>query len=99
MRKKDTLSETMNALRDKGFVEDFNLLDTFLENKNKNSKYSAKDFEVEHYFRFEGNANPSDNSILYAIKTSDGTKGVLVDGYGKSGGQISEELINKLNIK
>jgi hypothetical protein len=44
-------------------------------------------------------ANPADNSILYAIKTSDGHKGMLVDGYGKSGGQVSEEMMNKLKIK
>jgi hypothetical protein len=99
MKKKDTLSQTMNALRDKGYTEDLNLLDEHLENKSKKKRYPAHDFEVDDYFRFEGMANPADNSILYAITTSDGHKGVLVDGYGKSGGQISEQILNKLKIK
>lgn len=99
MKKKDTLSQTMNALRDKGYTEDLNLLDEHLENKKQKLKYPAEDFEVDHYFRFEGAANPADNSILYAISTKDGHKGVLVDGYGKSGGQISDKILNKLNIK
>lgn len=99
MKKEDTLSQTMNSLRDKGYTEDLNLLDDHLENRNKNKKYPIDEFDVDHYFRFEGMANPADNSILYAITTKDGHKGMLVDGYGKSGGQVSEEMINKLQIK
>jgi len=33
-------------------------------------------------YRFEGELNPSDNAILYAIKTNDGEKGTIVDAYG-----------------
>ena len=99
MKKKETLSLTINALRDKGYIEDFNLLDEHLENKKKKSKYPIEEFEVDHYFRFEGVSNPADNSILYAITTKDGHKGMLVDGYGKSGGQVSEKMLNKLQIK
>ncbi|SDG98096.1 phosphoribosylpyrophosphate synthetase [Psychroflexus sediminis] len=99
MKKKDTLSETMNALRNEGYVDDLNVLDDQIENKTKKKKYPIDDFEVDHYFRFEGVSNPADNSILYAITTSDGHKGMLVDGYGKSGGQISDKMLNKLQIK
>lgn len=99
MKKKDTLSETMNALRDQGYVDDLNLLDDQIENSTKSKKYPIEEFEVDHYFRFEGMANPADNSILYAITTKDGHKGMLVDGYGKSGGQVSEKMLNKLQIK
>lgn len=99
MKKEDTLSQTMNSLRDKGYTEDLNLLDDRIENKSKSKEYPIDEFEVDHYFRFEGKANPADNSILYAITTSDGHKGMLVDGYGKSGGQISRDMLNKLKIK
>ncbi|MFD0932298.1 phosphoribosylpyrophosphate synthetase [Psychroflexus salinarum] len=99
MKKKDTLSETMNALRDKGYVDDLNLLDDQIENRTKGKKYPIDDFEVDNYYRFEGISNPADSSILYAITTSDGHKGMLVDGYGKSGGQVSEKMLNKLQLK
>ncbi|WP_019038804.1 hypothetical protein [Psychroflexus tropicus] len=98
MKQKDTLSQTMNMLRDHGYTEDLNLLDEHLENKAKNKKYPVEDFEVDEYFRFEGMANPADNSILYAISTSDGHKGMLVDGYGKSGGQVSDKMLDKLKL-
>lgn len=99
MNKRDTLSETMNALRDKGYVDDLNVLDDQIENKLTSKKYPIEEFDVDKYFRFEGMSNPADNSIVYAISTKDGHKGILVDGFGKSGGQISERLLNKLNIK
>jgi hypothetical protein len=37
---------------------------------------------VVDFFRFEGESDPADNSILYAIETDDGKKGILSDAYG-----------------
>jgi len=93
----NTLSQKINELKDKGYTLDFNLdEDKITDLKNKQS-YMPEKFNVDQCHRFEGMSNPADNSILYAITTSDGKKGVLVDGYGVSGGQISNELQQKLN--
>lgn len=92
-----TLSQKINTLKEKGYTLDFNLEeDKITDLKNKQS-YIPDDFNIDEHYRFEGMSNPADNSILYAITTSDGKKGVLVDGYGVSGGQISDELQKKLN--
>lgn len=91
-----TLSLKINELKEKGYTLDFNLdADKITESSSKTS-YIPKEFNVDECHRFEGMSNPADNSILYAITTSDDKKGVLVDGYGVSGGQISEELSQKL---
>lgn len=100
MKPKGTLSQTINMLRlEEGYEEDFNLLDEQLELKSREEKFDINEFTVDEVFRFEGPSNPSDNAILYAITTSNGRKGVLVDGYGYSSGQISDEMMNKLNLK
>ncbi|MFN2261817.1 MAG: phosphoribosylpyrophosphate synthetase [Psychroflexus sp.] len=99
MAQNHTLSQRMNSLRDKGYTEDFNLVDDIIEHKNKKSKYKIDDFEVDEVYRFEGMSNPADNSILFAISTSDGHKGMLVDGYGITSGQVSKEMLNKLKLK
>lgn len=92
-----TLSQKINSLKEKGYTLDFNLdEDKITDLKNKQS-YIPDDFNIDKHYRFEGMSNPSDNSILYAITTSDGKKGILVDGYGVSGGQISDKLQKKLN--
>lgn len=97
MMNNKTLSQKINTLKEKGYTLDFNLEeDKITDLKNKQS-YIPDDFNIDEHYRFEGMSNPADNSILYAITTSDGKKGVLVDGYGVSGGQISDELQKKLN--
>jgi hypothetical protein len=100
MKPKGTLSQTINMLRlEEGYEEDFNLLDEHLELKSHDEKFEIDEFTVDEVYRFEGPSNPSDNAILYAITTSNGRKGVLVDGYGYTSGQISDEMMNKLNLK
>jgi hypothetical protein len=95
--KDKTLSQKMNELKEQGYVNDFNLKDDKIASTNKEKSYSATEFNVDKVYRFEGMTNPADNSILYAITTSDGQKGLLVDGYGVTGGQISKALREKLN--
>jgi hypothetical protein len=100
MKPKGTLSQTINMLRtEEGYEEDFNLLDEHLEIRSRKEKFDIDEFTVDEVFRFEGASNPSDNAILYAITTSNARKGVLVDGYGYSSGQISEKMMKKLNLK
>lgn len=99
MAQNQTLSQRMNSLRDKGYTEDFNIVDDKLEHKSKSTEYKIDDFKVDEVYRFEGMSNPADNSILFAISTSDGHKGMLVDGYGITSGQVSKEMMNKLNLK
>ena len=92
-----TLSQKMNELKTNGYTSDFNLDDDKITDKTIDSSYLPDQFNVDKVYRFEGMSNPADNSILYAITTSDGRKGLLVDGYGVSGGQISTQLQKKLN--
>lgn len=100
MKQKGTLSETINMLRlQEGYEEDFNLLDKKLKSDKEKQDFLNQDFVVDEVYRFEGPSNPGDEAILYAISTSSGKKGVLVDGYDYSSGQVSNELMKKLNLK
>ncbi len=100
MKDYGTLSQAINKLKlEEGYEYDFNLLDEKLELKNEKETYDVDDFNVDKVLRFEGASNPDDNAILYAISTKNGKKGVLVDGYGISGGQISKNMMNKLDLR
>jgi len=95
-----TLSETMNELRKEGYVEDFNLQQNCLECRNREFKVFADEFKVDKFFRFEGASNPSDSSILYAISsTSKNLKGLLVNAYGIYSEPMTDEMIEKLQIR
>lgn len=94
-----TLSETMNELRKEGYTEDFNLKQHCLECRNGQYEVFAEDFKVDKYYRFEGESNPSDAAILYAISSDrHQLKGVLVNGYGIYSEPVSDEIMEKLKI-
>ncbi|MDT0686597.1 phosphoribosylpyrophosphate synthetase [Autumnicola psychrophila] len=100
MKDYGTLSQALNKLKlEEGYEFDFNLMDEKIQIESLKESYGVEDFDVDKVLRFEGMSNPDDNAILYAITTKNGKKGVLVDGYGISGGQMSKEMLKKLDLK
>ena len=93
----DTLSQRIEQLRKEGYTTDFNLEDEKISNNTNSIIYGVDQLDIDKVYRFEGTSNPDDNCILYAISADDDIKGVLVDGYGVSGGQNSIALAKKLN--
>ena len=95
-----TLSQTMNELRKEGYVEDFNLKQNCLECRNGQYKVFAEEFKVDKFFRFEGESNPSDSAILYAISSDKHQlKGVMVNAYGIYSDPLTDEMLQKLDIR
>lgn len=95
----DTLSQTMEQLRKEGYTEDFNLQKDCLECRSRNFKIFHDEFVIDKFYRFEGESNPSDQAILYAISsTKHGLKGVLVNGAGIYTDDITNEMLESLKI-
>lgn len=91
----DTLSEAVNQLTSNGFKEDFEAgSDHFVANYSKR-RYMPHELKVVAQFRFEGDTDPNDSSLLLALEAADGTKGTLVMSYGAMHGQ-NEELIKMI---
>lgn len=95
-----TLSETINDLRKEGYTEDFNLQQNCLECRDGQFKVFTDEFKVDKYYRFEGESNPSDSAILYAISSdSHQLKGILVNAYGIYSEPVTDEMLEKLDIR
>jgi hypothetical protein len=92
----DTVSEATRGLKERGFVLDFNLDENCLICHGE--KYNTDDFEIVEVYRFEGNSDPADEAVVYAIESREGKKGILVNGYGISADALSSEMANKLNM-
>jgi hypothetical protein len=77
------LEKCVKKLEEKGYTEQFRVEKKVLQSlTDKKKKYKPKDVKAVNFYRFEGTSNPDDMSILYAIETTDGTKGTLIDAYG-----------------
>ena len=94
----DTVTKAVSGLRDRGFSEDFNLKETYLEVASSKKQLSPKDFEIVEFYRFEGDSDPGDMNIVYAIESRDGMKGILIDAFGTYSDPVSQELVKKLNV-
>lgn len=93
----DTVSDAVNGLKKRGYTMDFNLDENCIVCHE--DKFNPEDFEIVEVYRFEGNSDPADEAIVYAIESNKGHKGVLVNGYGPSSETMSSEMANKLDIR
>jgi ribosomal protein L13 len=65
-----TLFQNNKWFEKKGYTPDFNLGGECIICNQKNTVLSADDFEIDKIYRFEGESNPSDESIRYAISSN-----------------------------
>ena len=92
-----TLSQTTNGLKKAGYTLDFNIQDECIICHQTNTTFSPEDFHIDKVYRFEGDSNPDDESIVYAISSpSFNVKGVLVNGYGPSDDAATSRLVERL---
>jgi hypothetical protein len=92
------LEKCLNKLEGEGYTDQYKVEKGKLCDLTNNKKYKAKDVKAVNFYRFEGNSNPDDMSILYAIETSDGRKGTLVDAYGFYSDDETGEFMNQIEI-
>jgi hypothetical protein len=92
----DTVTAAVNGLKERGYTKDFNLEENCIVCHE--NRYDPEDFEIVEVYRYEGNSDPADEAVVYAIEGKDGGKGVLVNGYGISADEMSDEMAKKLTI-
>lgn len=96
MKNYANLIEAINDLKARGYNNDFNLKPHCLECTTLQLQLHPEDFEVKEVYRFDGDSSPDDNSVLYAIESDKGIKGILIDAYGTYAEAISPEMAAKL---
>jgi hypothetical protein len=77
-----TLSSVTLKLSHEGFQAQFKALKNGLESLDTHTVYTPEQVKIVDFYRFEGESDPSDNVILYALETEKGEKGTLIDAYG-----------------
>lgn len=95
----NSLTEALENLKQKGFAEDFNLQSDCLICNEKQLKLHPEQFEIIEAYRFEGESSMDDSSVVYAIQTEDGVKGVLVDAYGPYAESLTPEMARKIRSR
>ena len=89
-------SKAIEDLKSRGYTEDFNLKDNCIICNT--AKFNADEFDIKEVYRFEGDSDPGDESIVLGIESKNGLKGVLVNGYGYSSEPMGDEIERKLKL-
>jgi hypothetical protein len=66
----------------------------------KGKEYQPEDLKIIKTYRFEGDSNPADMSIIYLIEANDGLIGYSIDVYGADSDQAEgyDDFIRQIEI-
>ncbi|MBI1782647.1 MAG: phosphoribosylpyrophosphate synthetase [Sphingobacteriales bacterium] len=95
----DTVSEAVNGLKQRGYNIDFNMEYDCIVCHETPLSLMPNEFEITEVHRFEGDTDPADEAVVYAIESKHGEKGVLVNAFGIYSDSVSDELIEKLTVQ
>lgn len=97
MKNYDSLTDALTDLKKRGYNENFEATTFCLYCSGLDLRLNPEAFHVDEIYRFEGDSSSAeDNSVLYAISSSNGIKGTLVDGYGSFAENMSFDMVRKL---
>ena len=99
MKTYDTVTEALKDLKLRGFTIDFNIaFDKIICSENKIC-LNPNEFEIVETYRFEGDTDPGDENVVYAIESKDTKiKGTMLSAYGMYAESASSEMIQKLSM-
>lgn len=93
----ETVSEAINDLAKRGYTTDFEILketECLICNKTS-TQLSPDEFEIDETHRFEGDSDPGDEMIVFAISSvKHKMKGSVVNAYGMYSDSLHQKLLN-----
>lgn len=99
MENYETVVAALNGLKQRGYTLDFNIAFDKLTCSNTGACLNPDEFEITEVHRFEGDTNPDDQDVVYAVESKDGSvKGTLTSAYGVYSEDISSDMIRKLAV-
>lgn len=96
---KEEMSPMVSVMADltkSGYTTQFKVTEKGLTSLSTQKNFKPDQIEVKHFYRFEGESDPDDSSIVYAIETKTGEKGTLVDSYGMYSDPLVAGFIKKV---
>ena len=79
---KRTPVSVMQDLNGRGFTEQFKAVPEGLSAVRSGQTFAPGEVTIVENYRFEGESDPDDMSIVYAIETRSGVRGTLIDAFG-----------------
>jgi len=99
MKNYDTVTEAVKGLKERGYNIDFNIAFDKLICSDSNICLRPDEFEIVEVHRYEGDSNPDDEDVVYAVESKDGKlKGMITSAFGLYADPVSNKIIQKLSM-
>lgn len=95
--KYNTVSSAIDALREEGFINDFNLFEDHIVCGKTGVKIDGLDIKV--FYRYEGDSDPADEATVYGLESKGGVKGILVLGNETDSDELFSDILKELHLK
>lgn len=96
MKKNNSLADALRDLRERGYTNDFTVETFCLYCGDLDMRWDPEQFKVDEEYRFEGDAAHDDgDTVVVAITSTTGIKGLLVDSYGSYAGNADLGLTKR----
>lgn len=93
----DTLSDAIRRLQADGYTGNwFANADHDLECDESGDVLDPADVEIDHILRFEGQSDPGDMTILFALRTAAGDKGLYAPAFNAETPPEDADVISRL---
>ena len=94
-----TVTEALQELAKRGFTGSFTIEQDGLHSMTTGNILRPTDVTIVEYHRFEGESNPDDMSVVYALECKDGSKGILIDAYGAYADPVIGDFLKNVRLK
>jgi hypothetical protein len=94
-----TVTGTLEALKQRGFTVTFEVVDDTIRARETGQSFAPEALAIREHHRFEGESDPDDMAVVYAIESQDGTRGTLVDAFGVYANPAISAVLKKVRVR
>jgi len=87
------------ALGRRGFRTSFLVDGDHLRVAGTDCRYRPEEVSIRDCYRFEGTSDPDDMSVVYALETHDGVRGMLIDTFGANADPAVSAVLDRMRVE
>ena len=96
MKNYQSPEDALNDLKKRGYDADFEPQSNCLYCSNLDLRLYEEEFHLDEAYRFQGDSNTGDNTVVYALTSPTGVRGTIVDEPGACSDNTSFDPAKKL---
>ena len=89
----------IDQLARRGFADAFRIVDGGLQVLTSGKLLRPADFVIREVYRFEGVSDPDDMAVVYAIESTTGVRGALIDAFGVYADPLKAAVLAEIPIR